>query len=109
MTDIVENKFREGHDFKISHMAGFKMRNCVVKTGLCCLPQAFLQPCIQMYIDADHNSEERIVLLGVNIPIGLGVDTAVIEDMEHYLLQRQEFVLPQARGQCHLRECFCLQ
>lgn len=44
-----------------------------------------------------------------DIPGGLGIDAAAIGDGEHFSLQEQESVLPQASGHRHLRECFCLQ
>ena len=45
-----------------------------------------------------------------DVPVRLGVDTAVIGgEGEHVSLQGQDPILPQVRGQRHLRECFCLQ
>ena len=70
MPDIAAEDFNGGHDFKTSLMAGFETK-CPVKskTGLCFLLRAFLQPGIQMDVNADDHGEERIAFPGVDAHI----------------------------------------
>ena len=68
--DIVAENFKKGHDCKTSLMAGFKTGTQKrFKTDLRFFLCPFLQPCIQMDVDADDHSEERITFSGMDAHI----------------------------------------
>ena len=68
--DIAAENFNKGHDCKTSLMAGFKTGTQKrFKAGLRFYLCPFLQPGIQMDVDADDHSEEGIAFPGVDAHI----------------------------------------
>ena len=68
--DIAAENFNKGHDCKTSLMAGFKTGTQKrFKTGLRFFLCPFLQPGIQMDVDADDHSEEGIAFSGMDAHI----------------------------------------